>query len=68
VAATISSVLSTLEDAFHDELKAAFAAFCLNMASTDDIEDASQKFGRRLVNIKLAYQRVNAIAKTEFDA
>jgi hypothetical protein len=63
---TVSSILSTLEDALHDELKAAFAAFSNDVSSTDSVEEAAQRFGRHVANIKLAYQRANAIAKTEF--
>ena len=66
VASVLPDSVPALDKAFQDEVKAAFAAFCLNVASTDDIEDAAHKFGRRLANTKAAYERAAAILKTEF--
>ena len=59
-------VLDVLDDAFHDELKAAFAAFCNDVSSTNDLEEAAHRFGRHLANIRVAYERALDITKTEF--
>jgi hypothetical protein len=57
-----------LTKAMKSELKAAFSAFCLNLASGTSLEVASQEFGGRLSIIKTAYDRALIIAKTEFSA
>jgi hypothetical protein len=58
--------LDALEEAFHDELKAAFAAFCNDLSSTGRPEDAAGRYGGHVNVIKMAHERALAITKTEF--
>jgi hypothetical protein len=57
---------AVLQKAVKTEIKAAFQALCLNIASGTSIEVASQEFGVRVNIIKSAYDRALTIAKTEF--
>lgn len=57
---------AALQKAFKDELKAAFAAFCLGLASGETTNTAALAFAKRLTNTHIAYARSQILIKAEF--